>query len=661
MIALIDNYDSFTHNLYQYLSQLTDEEIRVFRNDRISVNQLAKLEPSRIVISPGPGRPEGAGISVEAIRRFAGEVPILGVCLGHQAIAVAFGGRVVGAKEIVHGKTDRIAVDGRGVFRAINSPAEFARYHSLAVAEDDLPAELEVSARSPDGEIMGIRHVKHAIEGVQFHPESVASDEGMKLLGNFLSYRREPFEPRKYLTRIIDGASLTQHEASEFMEELTDGHLTDAQIAAFLVALNAKGIEATEVAGCAQVLQRKHTPLTVRGPLLDTCGTGGDGLGTHNISSLTALLAASCGARVAKHGNRAVSSRSGSADFYTALGINIETTPRQAAVSISDAGFAFLYAPLYHGAMRFAGPARRQLGIKTIMNLLGPLANPAGAEFQLIGVFSERHLRTVAEAAVRLGVRRGMVVHGLDGQDELSVCAPTRVISLRWLRVRSGRRVARMRGPVPLRRVAPPGSPLPPQGRVSLPGLALPRPTPARRVVAKARGLRRRRRPSTPPPLAISASPRRPLRSSWCSRKRTASPCTPPRRWLAVPLRRTRPSLCVFFRARTVLAPRELWSRPLRHFTTQSSSTPPLPSRYTVLSRPCRTASKPRSARLRRGGYADSGAGDCYQSNQHDSCRGQRRHRGGPEWFRRRRLRDGRHGKCEGRSGPCRLTSSNES
>jgi anthranilate synthase/phosphoribosyltransferase len=368
MIALIDNYDSFTHNLYQYLSQLTDEEIRVFRNDRISVNQLAKLEPSRIVISPGPGRPEGAGISVEAIRRFAGEVPILGVCLGHQAIAVAFGGRVVGAKEIVHGKTDRIAVDGRGVFRAINSPAEFARYHSLAVAEDDLPAELEVSARSPDGEIMGIRHVKHAIEGVQFHPESVASDEGMKLLGNFLSYRREPFEPRKYLTRIIDGASLTQHEASEFMEELTDGHLTDAQIAAFLVALNAKGIEATEVAGCAQVLQRKHTPLTVRGPLLDTCGTGGDGLGTHNISSLTALLAASCGARVAKHGNRAVSSRSGSADFYTALGINIETTPRQAAVSISDAGFAFLYAPLYHGAMRFAGPARRQLGIKTIMS-----------------------------------------------------------------------------------------------------------------------------------------------------------------------------------------------------------------------------------------------------------------------------------------------------
>ncbi|MEX2445202.1 MAG: anthranilate phosphoribosyltransferase [Alkalispirochaeta sp.] len=429
MIVLIDNYDSFTHNLYQYLSQLTDEEIRVIRNDRVTVDDLFRMEPSRIVISPGPGRPEDAGISVEAVRRFAGEIPILGVCLGHQAIAQAFGGRVISAKEIVHGKTDRITTDGRGVFRAVNSPAEFARYHSLAVAENDLPEELEISARGQDGEIMGVRHREYVIEGVQFHPESVASDEGMKLLSNFLNYRREPFEPRRYLSEIIDGVSLSQREAAEFMEELTDGHLTDAQIAGFLVALNAKGIESTEVAGCAQVLQRKHTPLTVRGPLLDTCGTGGDGLGTFNISSLTALLAASCGARVAKHGNRAVSSRSGSADFYKALGINIELSPNQAAASISDAGFAFLYAPLYHGAMRFAGPARRQLGIKTIMNLLGPLVNPAGAEYQLIGVFSERYLKTMAEAAVRLGVRRGMVVHGLDGQDELSVTAPSRVIS----------------------------------------------------------------------------------------------------------------------------------------------------------------------------------------------------------------------------------------
>lgn len=431
MIALIDNYDSFTHNLYQYLSELTSEEVRVFRNDRITVDDLHRMTPTRLVISPGPGRPEDAGISVSAIQRFAGEIPILGVCLGHQAIGAAFGGTIVSAQRIVHGKTDRISVDGRGVFRAINSPAEFVRYHSLAVAEESVPDVLEITARSEDGEIMGLRHREYPLEGVQFHPESVASENGKKLLANFLNYRREPFEPRRYLQSVVDGGDLSQGEAAEFMEELTDGNLTDAQIAGFLVALNAKGITSAEIAGCASVLQRKRTPLPMNVPLLDTCGTGGDGLGTFNISSLTALVAAGCGAKVAKHGNRAVSSRSGSADFYRALGINIDITPDQAAAAIDEIGFAFLFAPLYHGAMRFAGPARRQLGIKTIMNLLGPLVNPGAASYQLIGVFAERFQRPMAEAAVRLGIKRGMVVHGLDGQDEISVCAPTKIVSFR--------------------------------------------------------------------------------------------------------------------------------------------------------------------------------------------------------------------------------------
>lgn len=435
MILLIDNYDSFTHNLFQYLSQLTSEEVRVVRNDAITVDEVLALKPSRIVISPGPGRPADAGISVEVIRRCAADIPVLGVCLGHQAIGEAFGGEIVGARQIVHGKTDRVTVDGRGLFRSIDSPAEFVRYHSLAICEETMPEVLEVTARSSDREIMGVRHRDLPVEGVQFHPESIGSDEGMKLLANFLNYRREPFQPREYLERLIAGESLTQEEAAGFMEELTDGNLTDAQIAGFLVALNAKGITSREIAGCAAVLQRKRVPLVVSrrsgeaAPLLDTCGTGGDGLGTFNISSLTALTAAACGAMVAKHGNRAISSRSGSADFYKALGMGVEISPERAAQCLADTGFAFLFAPLYHGAMRFAAPARRQLAIKTIMNLLGPLANPAGAEYQLIGVFSEQYLRVVAEAAVRLGIRRGMVVHGLDGQDEISVCAPTRVLS----------------------------------------------------------------------------------------------------------------------------------------------------------------------------------------------------------------------------------------
>ncbi|POR04081.1 bifunctional glutamine amidotransferase/anthranilate phosphoribosyltransferase [Alkalispirochaeta sphaeroplastigenens] len=429
MILLIDNYDSFTHNLYQYLAQLTEEPIQVVRNDEITLEEITRRAPSRIVISPGPGRPAGAGISVEVIRRYAGRIPLLGVCLGHQAIGEAFGGRTISARRVVHGKTDRIVVDGKGLFRSIDSPAEFVRYHSLAIDPERLPPELEVTAWSEDGEIMGVRHREYVLEGVQFHPESIGSESGLKVLANFLNYRREPFKPRKTLERVIAGEHLSLAEASEFMEEVTDGNLGNAQIAGFLVALNAKGITPEEIAGCARVLQRKRVPLPVDRPLLDTCGTGGDGLGTFNISSLTALAAASCGAVVAKHGNRAVSSRSGSADFYRALGIGIEITPDQARQALEKTGFAFLYAPLYHGGMRFAGPARKELGIKTIMNLLGPLANPGGAEYQLIGVFSEEYLHPVARAAVLLGGRRGMVVHGLDGQDEISVCAPTRVVS----------------------------------------------------------------------------------------------------------------------------------------------------------------------------------------------------------------------------------------
>ena len=425
MIVLIDNYDSFTHNLYQYLAELTGEEVRVVRNDRITVEGLRRLAPSRIVVSPGPGRPQDAGVSVEAIRAFAPEVPILGVCLGHQAIAEAFGAKIVAAKRIVHGKVDQITTDGRGLFRSIASPAPFTRYHSLAVDETSLPDCLEVSARSDDGEIMGLRHTEYLVEGVQFHPESIASEPGKQLLRNFLTYRREPFVASGVLASLIAGSELTQEEAANFMEELTEGNLSPAQIAGFLVAIAARGPRAQEIAGCASVLQRKRIPISIDRPLLDTCGTGGDGLGTFNISSLAALAAASCGATVAKHGNRAVSSKCGSADFYRALGIAIDLPPAFTERLIREHGFGFLFAPIYHGAMRHAAVPRRELGVKTIMNLLGPLSNPAGAAFQVIGVYAPEYVPIVAQAAHLLGIRRAMVVHGTDGIDEISVSAPT--------------------------------------------------------------------------------------------------------------------------------------------------------------------------------------------------------------------------------------------
>jgi len=186
MILLIDNYDSFTYNLAQHLGQL-GETLIVRRNDQITLDEIARLKPDRIVISPGPGVPEDAGITVELVRRFAGKVSILGVCLGHQAIGYAFGGRVVRARAIMHGKTSQITHDGKTIFRKVPQRFTATRYHSLVVDRKGLPRELEVSARTPDGTIMGLRHRKLRVEGVQFHPESVLTEVGIQILRNFLA------------------------------------------------------------------------------------------------------------------------------------------------------------------------------------------------------------------------------------------------------------------------------------------------------------------------------------------------------------------------------------------------------------------------------------------------------------------------------------------
>ncbi len=185
MLLLIDNYDSFTYNLAQYFGEL-GEEVRVLRNDAIDLAGIAELSPARIVISPGPCTPVEAGISVPLVRAFAGKLPILGVCLGHQAIGAAFGARVVHARRVMHGKTSAIRHAGRGVFAGLPSPFCATRYHSLALERSSLPECLEITAESEDGEIMGVRHRQFALEGVQFHPESILSEHGHALLKNFL-------------------------------------------------------------------------------------------------------------------------------------------------------------------------------------------------------------------------------------------------------------------------------------------------------------------------------------------------------------------------------------------------------------------------------------------------------------------------------------------
>ncbi len=185
MLLVIDNYDSFTYNLVQYLGEL-GADVRVFRNDAITPDGVAALAPRQIVISPGPCSPNEAGISIDVVRRFTGHVPVLGVCLGHQCIGAAFGGRIVRAARLMHGKTSPIHHDGRTIFRGLGQPFVATRYHSLLVERESLPACLEISAWTAEGEVMGLRHRQHLVEGIQFHPESILTVEGKDLLRNFL-------------------------------------------------------------------------------------------------------------------------------------------------------------------------------------------------------------------------------------------------------------------------------------------------------------------------------------------------------------------------------------------------------------------------------------------------------------------------------------------
>jgi anthranilate phosphoribosyltransferase len=239
------------------------------------------------------------------------------------------------------------------------------------------------------------------------------------------------------LADLLDGHDLTQESARDVMRSIMAGEATPGQIGAFLVALRLKGETADEIAGCAEAM-REHVLVVrpERTDLVDTAGTGGDGAGTFNISTAAALVAAAAGAGVAKHGNRAVSSSSGSADVLEALGFNLELAPEMIERSIDELGFGFLFAPTHHPAMRHAAPVRRELATRTVFNVLGPLTNPAGARAQVVGVYAPDLVPTIAEVLARLGAERAFVVHGADGIDELSPAGPNLVCEVADGRVR---------------------------------------------------------------------------------------------------------------------------------------------------------------------------------------------------------------------------------
>lgn len=232
---------------------------------------------------------------------------------------------------------------------------------------------------------------------------------------------------KEVLEKILGRNALSQEEAYEVMSYIMTGQATPSQIGAFLIGMRMKGESVDEVSGFAMAMRDKALPLDYPGELLDTCGTGGDGIGTLNISTLSALVVASAGVKVAKHGNRSVSSLCGSADLLEGLGVKIDMPPTLAHKCLDECNFAFLFAPLYHPAMKYAGGPRRELGVRTVFNILGPLTNPARVKRQLLGVFSPSLTSFIASVLLKLGVERAMVVSSLEGMDEISLSAPTKV------------------------------------------------------------------------------------------------------------------------------------------------------------------------------------------------------------------------------------------
>ena len=447
MILLIDNYDSFTYNVYQYVGEL-HPHIEAARNDEITIEEIETMAPEAVIISPGPGYPETAGITNEVIRQFSGRAPILGICLGHQAIGEVFGGKVIPAEELMHGKMSKIFIKNTDpLFDGLEEEIYAARYHSLVVDAESVPDCLEVLGTDEAGQIMALKHKEMPVYGIQFHPESILTEMGMRILENFLTdvagidienrkkeidmttMNQETLKP--FLAKIVEGNHLTTEESYKAMDCIMSGNATEAQIASFLTGLRMNGETPEEITGFARVMRAKAAVVPEETEAIDIVGTGGDLANSFNISTTSSFVIAAAGAKVAKHGNRSVSSKSGAADVLESLGAKIGLSPEEGRQCLEDIGVAFLFAQTHHGSMKYAGPVRAQLGVRSVFNILGPLANPAMTNYIVLGVYEEELLEPMAEVLRNLGVKHALIVFGDDRLDELSISSTSSVCEIK--------------------------------------------------------------------------------------------------------------------------------------------------------------------------------------------------------------------------------------
>lgn len=503
-VLLIDNYDSFTWNVYQYLVS-AGAEVVVYRNDKITLDECIALKPTHLVISPGPGAPGESGNSMAIMKHFAGKLPVFGVCLGMQCMYELYGGVVEYAGEIKHGKVSSISHDNKGCFVNLPQLIKVTRYHSLAGRPTEVPSELEVTAVLDNGIIQAVRHKHLVMEGVQFHPEAILTECGLEMFKAFLAYNSgtwdscdgltwyipisntnpanfnsnsnsdvvpEPNKSNKVsahvtcvatpllgrninsslgkesdlqacIKELLSGACMNNNNNNNdsnhtnnildtcllqrSMLYIMSGNAKDSQISAFLMLLKAKGETASDIAAIVSSVMANALHADHIDDCVDIVGTGGDGHDTFNVSTTAALVCAGAGLRVAKFGNRSSSSKCGSADLCEGYGAKLFLTPEQAKSVVLKTGFCFLHAPVYHPTFRHVGSVRKQLGVKTVFNIIGPLVNPVNPSSRIVGVYHHSIGRLMAETLVLRGLKRGLVVCGHENLDEISIAGPTRV------------------------------------------------------------------------------------------------------------------------------------------------------------------------------------------------------------------------------------------
>ncbi len=437
MILLIDNYDSFVFNIKTMLNQLTNDEIAVYRNDKITLDEIKRLSPNAIILSPGPKHPKDSGICLEIFKARL-NVPVLGICLGHQALGLCFGAKIQRLKEVAHATSSQISLIAQSeLFREFPKDFSVMRYHSLEVV--DLPSELEALAYTKDKVLMAMRHKDLPYFGVQFHPESYFSEYGLKIFENFLKFKGQTSQKASkkptltsFITKLQDNQGLNTDDFARICQIIASREYEAVQLGALLVLITEKSLDERSLSALVSNILKYSQTFNDESEMIDIVGTGGDGFKSINVSTTTAFILGALGVKVAKHGNRAISSASGSSDVLSALKIPAFDSIAKQVKVLDEQGLTFFHAPFFHSLVGEVKEVRAKLGVRTVFNVLGPLLHPnLSLKYQLMGNYHAPVHRLLIEVLRNLGRKHALVVRGNDGMDEISICDETSIYELK--------------------------------------------------------------------------------------------------------------------------------------------------------------------------------------------------------------------------------------